>query len=298
MQRSLWRRITAITVLVATIIIFSYYFAKHPEVRHQLSHISLGTLGSLLGLYFLSIGALALATLATLRICKLRIPTSEGLLLTAYSAVVNFFGPLQSGPAFRAVYLKKKHHLNLKTFAVASIGYLFFWGAFSSLFLLSGVLKWWLIPLTALGLALTWLAMKTKWVAPRLKGLDLRGWHYLALATFLQIVFVTIIYFIELRTVAPGTTFAHAIIYTGAANLALYVSLTPGAIGFRESFLVFSRHLHHVSDSTIVAANILDRAVYIILLLILAVFIFGTHARRYLALSQAADDEKSSNTIE
>ncbi|HEY5152784.1 MAG TPA: hypothetical protein VII55_02310, partial [Candidatus Saccharimonadales bacterium] len=85
-----------------------------------------------------------------------------------------------------------------------------------------------------------------------------------------------------LRSVAPATRFSQAIIYTGAANLALFVSLTPGAIGFRESFLVFSRHLHHISDNTIVAVNILDRSVYIVFLLILAVFIFGTHAQRSL----------------
>jgi uncharacterized membrane protein YbhN (UPF0104 family) len=75
-------------------------------------------------------------------------------------------------------------------------------------------------------------------------------------------------------------------VYTGAANLALFVSLTPGAIGFRESFLVFSQHLHHISNSTIVAANILDRAMYLVLLLILALIIFGTHARRQLGVDK------------
>jgi uncharacterized membrane protein YbhN (UPF0104 family) len=82
--------------------------------------------------------------------------------------------------------------------------------------------------------------------------------------------------------VAPGTHFSQAVIYSGAANLSLFVALTPGAIGFRESFLLFSRHLHHISNSSIVAANIIDRAMYIILLLILALFIFATHSQRRL----------------
>jgi len=70
------------------------------------------------------------------------------------------------------------------------------------------------------------------------------------------------------------------VIYTGAANFALFVSITPGAIGFRESFLLFSQHLHHIDSSTIVAANLIDRSVYIVLLLLLAAGIFGTHAQR------------------
>jgi uncharacterized membrane protein YbhN (UPF0104 family) len=110
----------------------------------------------------------------------------------------------------------------------------------------------------------------------------MRAVTYLGIATFLQAGLVCLIYYSELRSVAPATRFSQAIIYTGAANLALFVSLTPGAIGFRESFLVFSRHLHHIGNNTIVAANILDRSVYIVFLLILAVFIFGTHAQRSL----------------
>jgi uncharacterized membrane protein YbhN (UPF0104 family) len=107
----------------------------------------------------------------------------------------------------------------------------------------------------------------------------------MALATAAQIAAVSLIYFLELRNVAPGTHFSQAIIYTGAANLALFVSLTPGAIGFRESFLLFSQNLHHVSGSTIVAASILDRAVYVLVLAGLAAYIFGSHAARRLKTS-------------
>ncbi len=264
-------------VIVLTVAAFVIFFVKHPEVKHQLSNTSLSLLVWLLFLYFLSILALAGTTVATLRLCNLRVGEKESFLLTAYSAVINFFGPLQSGPAFRAAYLKKKYDLNLKKFATASLVYLFFWGIYSGLMLLYGVLHWWLL---ALGVLAVVTAMFTKRLGPakqRLEGLELKWWYVLAIATLIQIGFVAVIYYSELRSVAPGTTFSQAVIYTGAANLALYVSLTPGAIGFRESFLLFSRHLHHISSTTIVAASILDRAVYIVLLIILAVFIFGTH---------------------
>jgi len=277
-----WRPVAAAIILITTIIAFVYYFRRHPDVGHQLHHTSPALLIWLLILYAGTIGALAMTTLASLRVCKIKLDTSESLLLTAYTAVVNFFGPLQSGPAFRGVYLKAKHGLNLKDYTLVTILYLIFWGIYSGLFLLSGSLGWWLVPL-AIAVAV---ALYIEYHAPRFtkrfRHLDLRPVFYLAIAAFLQAAIVCVIYYSELKSVDPGIHFSQAIIYTGAANLALFVSLTPAAIGFRESFLLFFRHLSHVSSNTIVTASILDRSVYVIFLLLLAVLIFGTHASRRL----------------
>jgi len=277
-----WRPIATVIVLVLTVTAFVYYFATHHAVREQLASVSPLTLLMIMGLYLLTVVALALVTLATLRLCRVNLAFSESTLLTAYSSIINFFGPLQSGPAFRAVYLKKKHGLKLRDYTAATLAYYFFFGSFSVLFLLSGLLKWWLLLLAAAIAAFAWLERRNRRVAARLANLNLSGWYLLALATFSQVVIVALIYFTELRSVAPGTGFSQAIIYTGASNLALFVSLTPGAIGFRESFLLFSQRLHHIGPTTIVAANIIDRAMYIVLLLVMALVIFATHARRQL----------------
>lgn len=280
------RPIVALGVIILTVAAFIYYFSHHPEVGHQLKHISPGLLVWLLFLYLLSIVALAGTTVATLRLCQLDVGKTESFLITAYSAVINFFGPLQSGPAFRAAYLKKKYALNLKKFAAASLVYLFFWGVYSGLMLLYGLLHWWLLALGGLAVIAAVVIKGTPFARQRLAGLELKWWYLLAAATLVQIGLVSLIYFSELRSVAPGTSYSQAIIYTGAANLALYVSLTPGAIGFRESFLLFSRHLHHINSNSIVAASILDRAVYVVLLLGLAVFIFGFHINTRLQLAK------------
>jgi uncharacterized membrane protein YbhN (UPF0104 family) len=280
MKRSIWRPIVAITVMTATIAAFIWYFVEHPEVRQQLSQTSPRVLLLILALYLTGVVALAFVTIATVRLYKLRLKTEESLLLTMYTSIINFFGPLQSGPAFRAVYLKKKYDFSLKHYTVATMVYYCLYAGFSVILLLSSTLKWWLLPLAIIGLLTMVIASRTKWLKPKLQGINLKGWYLLALATFAQIVIVTLIYYTELRTVAPGTEFWQAMVYTGAANLALFVSLTPGAIGFRESFLLFSQNLHHISDSTIVAANILDRAMYLVLLAILALIIFATHAKK------------------
>jgi hypothetical protein len=282
MKRSTARQIATVAVLLITAIGFIYYFRSHPAVGTQLRQASNGLLALLIGLYMVSFVILALVTDATLRLCRTKLESSENLLLTAYTAIINFFGPLQSGPAFRAVYLKAKHDISLKNYAAAALVYYFFWGVFSSLMLLSGLLKWWLVVLAALIVTSAFIFRKHPLIKGKLQGINLNAWYYLALATLAQVLIVSLIYFVELRSVAPSTSFSQAIIYTGAANLALFVSITPGAIGFRESFLLFSQHLHHVSSTGIVAASILDRAVYVVVLAGLAVFIFGSHAHRRL----------------
>jgi uncharacterized membrane protein YbhN (UPF0104 family) len=95
----------------------------------------------------------------------------------------------------------------------------------------------------------------------------------LFLATVLQAIVQVTIYAVELHSVNHHISLSQIITYTGAANLALFVSLTPGAIGIRESFLIFTEHLHHISSANIILANVIDRSVYLIFLLILVVLV-------------------------
>jgi uncharacterized membrane protein YbhN (UPF0104 family) len=281
--RTMWRPFAVITIVTATVLAFVRYFAHHPEIRTQLGNTSPALLALLFGLYLLFVGSLALINSATLRLCGTQLTGRESLLLTAYSSVINFFGPLQSGPAFRAAYLKKQHGTALKKYGTATLMYYLFYAFFSGLFLLSSTLGWYLLLLGALVVLIG--AASYKWsLGPlqKLRALNLKAWYYLAVATLLQVSIQAIIYYAELRSITPGVHVGQVIVYTGAANFALFVSITPGAIGFRESFLLFSQHLHHISSSAIVLATTLDRAAYIMVLVVMAVVIFGTHAQKKL----------------
>ena len=68
--------------------------------------------------------------------------------------------------------------------------------------------------------------------------------------------------------------------YTGLASLTIFVSLTPGAIGIREAFLIITKKLIHISSSSIILANLIDRSIYIIFLGILGLFILIFHLNR------------------
>lgn len=289
-KASPWRRIAAILVVLLTVFLFGDYFINHPEVWDQLGQIPRSTLFLILGLYFLFVGSLALVNSATLRLCRYKMKAGESLLLTAYSSVINFFGPLQSGPAFRALYVKQKHGIKIKDYTVASFVYYFFYALFGVILLFSGVLKWWLLPIAILIIiAIFYFQFREDRGFSRLHSLALGNWYYMAFATLIQTSLLLLIFWVELRAVSPGIQFSQVAVYTGAANLATFVSLTPGAIGFREAFLVFTQNLSHIDTATIVAANTIDRAVYVLLLLIMAGFIGLTHAGRRLKLESAKD---------
>jgi uncharacterized membrane protein YbhN (UPF0104 family) len=267
--KSVWRPIATVAVLIVTVTSFIYYFATHPLVRQQLHQTSWVTLVTLFILYLGVVVALSLVTFTTLRLCNIKLTPGESGLLTMYATVINFFGPLQSGPAFRGVYLKRKHGLNLKQYTLATLVFYAMYAMFSLIFLLSGIMGWWLVIIAIVGIAvLAFVRISTWSVAQRFQVLNLDAIYALAAA--------------ELRSIQHGVTFGQAVIYAGAANFSLFVSLTPGAIGFRESFLLFSQRLHHIDSSTIVAANIIDRSMYIVLLAVIGLVIFSTHAQRRL----------------
>lgn len=203
------------------------------------------------------------------------------MLVTAYSSIINFFGPLQSGPAFRAIYLKKRHKIGLKNYALASLVYYFFYALFSGLCLLSGLIGWWsfLVGLISLTIIYGLSRLPNRKIA-QFRELNKRGFLITASATALQVTILITIFYIELKSVDAKVTLQQAITYTGAANFALFVSITPGAIGFRETFVLATQQIHNISNITVVAASLLDRAVYVAMLLILAVGIFGTHAKQ------------------
>jgi uncharacterized membrane protein YbhN (UPF0104 family) len=112
-------------------------------------------------------------------------------------------------------------------------------------------------------------------------------------ATLAQLLVQVVIYSLELHAAGSHASLGQAVSYTGAANFALFAALTPGAIGIREAFLVFTHNLHHIGNNTIVAANIIDRAAYLVFLGILFVIVFGLHANRRLKLHQLAQESET-----
>ena len=289
MKRHL-KTILASTIIVATISAFAYYIHSHPEIVRQLKHTSPFAVVAILGVYGVSFWAYVLITRVSLRMYHKTLSVQENFLFNAYSSLVNFFGPGQSGPIFRGAYLKKRHNLGVRQFTFTVVLYLAFFAVINAFLMFVGSRPWWQTALLVLVVSVLSLAF-IKWYKKRSdidadSGLTPFNIAWLFGAAALQIASLAVVYGIELAQVHAHASVGQVLSYTGVANFSLYVAVTPGAIGIREAFLVFSQHLHHIHNTNIVAANLIDRAAYLLFLGLLFIFVLSLHAKDKLHVSQ------------
>jgi hypothetical protein len=286
-------------IVLLTVGAFAYYLARHSYLLRQLAHTSPYVIIGLLVMYVVILGVLVLVLQASLRMCRMAMPARENFMLNAYSLFANFFMIGQAGPGVRAVYLRKHYKLSMRKYLSATLLYYLCYAAVSGAFVVAGsALPGWLAAVIIVfcgGAGILAVRLYSRRAQANVAGLDigLSSIGFLLFATLLQVVLQTIIYFVELHTVHAHADLKQTIAYTGVANLALFVGLTPGAIGIRESFLVFSERLHHISGSAIVAANIIDRSDYILFLGLVFVAVIGFHAQNRFSLKANKPEVRS-----
>lgn len=279
----------ALAILAATAAAFIYYLRRHPETVQRLVHLPPATLGLLLVINIISFGCYVLVTRASLRLYGKQMGRQENVLFNAYSSLVNFFGPGQSGPVFRGAYLKRRLGLGIKQYVFATLIYYGFFAAISVLLVFAGVRPWWQTGLLGVVTASASVMVIRRYKQrSQITGAQLDGAHigWIGLATLLQLLAQVGLYAVELHTIGAGASIGQVLSYTGVANLAIFVALTPGAIGIREGFLLFSERLHHLGSTTIVAANIVDRGVYLLFLGLLFVLVVALHAKQKLHVDE------------
>lgn len=258
------RKPLAIIVIVASLAFLITYIILKPGVVTSILQTNPRVIFALLILYLGVLGTQFVIMYATIRLCKKNLSLKNGVFLSIYSAVANFFGPLQSGPGVRAIYLKQKIGLRIRDYTAATLFYYFAFAAINGSLLFINSIP--ILTTTGMLLAITMTILGTK------------RFHFDSLSRFIiviffttivQILLMTTIYFVELNAVHGGSgySFLQSLVYSASANLSLFVSITPGAIGIRETFIVFAQSLHHISLSTIIAAGVLDRAFYIVFLI-------------------------------
>lgn len=281
----------AIIIVGVTAALFTLFFIHHPAYVTALRQTKFSTLLVVFGLYVLLLICLMVVYQCILLLCNKPLSWHENGLLTIYTLLVNFFGPLQSGPGFRAIYLKNKHRVRIRDYAGATFIYYGFYILISLLFLLVTNRPWWQTVLALLVVGGTGLWGLRYWNHKHkldVSGNDshfrltTKGCTLLALSTLAQIAITAVIYSVELRSIHPNINFGQAMTYSGAANFALFVSLTPGAIGFRETFLIFVEHLDHINTATVLSANVIDRSVYIVFLALLFLLAVGINLKKRL----------------
>lgn len=273
---------------------FGWYLSRHAELVDAVRRAPGWVLGLLVLLYVAWFATLVGTVHATFAMCGKRVGAKEEFLLNAYSTLTNFFVPGQGGVAVRGVYMKKKYGLALRTYSLATFLYYACFAASSGLFMLVPTVSWPLSSLLALGVLVAGLALLSlgrlpdgKW----LPGLRITPYTLSLLAawTLANCLVQAVIYGVELHAVLPGVHWSQVFTYTGAGNFAQFAALTPGAIGIRESLLLFTERLHGIPTPAVLAASILDRASFVLFLGGLFVLSLAFHARRTFGVGNAGE---------
>lgn len=286
MNRSRLMRIAVVVILALTIVLFIRFFKQHPQYVEELRQTSPWVLVQLLIVNFMLLGVITVLNQIIGQIAGKKIGTKENFLLSIYSTLANFFGPLQSGPGVRAAYLKTKHSISLRAYTIATLMYYGFFATWAVLFMLIGTRPWWqtLLAVAAAGGFSYFVIQRVSTRKPKKSEgtgrivTSKRLWSALAALTLVQLLFWTLRYYIELRSVGAYVSLGQALSYTGSASLALFVSITPDGIGIREAFLMAAQQIHGVSTPDIVSANLIDRAFYIVYLGLIFLIALATHA--------------------
>jgi uncharacterized membrane protein YbhN (UPF0104 family) len=269
-----YKRVVSAVIIAGSLAFLVSYTIAHPSVINSVIHTDPRVLLLLLVLYIGIVGTHFTIMYVTIRLCKKDLPIKNGIFLTIYSVVGNFFGPLQSGPGIRAVYLKRKIGLRVRDYTLATLFYYFAFASLNGSLLL--INSWPLLTLLGFIVSVVLIVLGTKWLH---FGSLSRFVFVIFMTTIIQIILMTTIYFIELHATSPSANYSYlqALVYSASANLSLFVSLTPGGIGIRESFIVFAQSLHHIPFSSVITAGILDRAFYILFLVLLFIFSSSMH---------------------
>ena len=281
------KKLLAILILILTAGGFLFYFLNHKNALEPLKNLSLFNISAILILYGAILLALTYVLKCSLELFEKKIVFHENLQLNIWSNIVNFFGPLQSGPGVRAIYLKKKHSLDIKKFIYVSLIYYCFIALISCLFIAVGGFNFMLALITII-LASIVIYAGFKLLSSKINKADkarlsLETISKLFIITLIQLFITSLIYLIELHIVNKSIDYHQVLAYTGVANLSLFVAITPGAIGFRESFLLLTQKLHHINASNILSASIIDRSVYLLFLLILIAVAASMHLKKRLS---------------
>lgn len=288
LSKSFLKKSLRLFLTVLTLVLFVYYFRQNKDEFSRLRDVSLGSIFLIVvgQLIILATNVFILIELLKMTGKKMSIATSSRVI--AYSSLINFFGFLQGGLGFRAVYLKRYFNTSLKTYTLITI--LQYMSVFSVSFLMLFI-GLWLINYTALPLILTAIALAAaiifhKQIVKILRRSRFENTINLAIKNYRKMLVLLVLsagqffgsslaYGAELNAVGAHFSLGALLIFTGVAQFAILVALTPGAIGIRESLLFLVQGIMAISTASIILAGTIDRAVYFVVLLLITPFAIG-----------------------
>ncbi len=220
--------------------------------------------------------------------------------ISIITSIGNIFLPMKGGAGFRAVYLKSRYNFDYSYFLSSlAANYLVVFGVtsaaalgFLALFYFdSGVFSFpAAMVFLAVGAGTAWAAFfpphTLEWIpfgwARERANQVLSGWHIMRKSrkTVMDLCYLTALNlclasagtwleFAAFHMKDPygnGIGFVQAAIFTAIGTLSFLVSITPAALGIKESLLMFSSRFLGIAPSQALAVSLLDRSLNVVVL--------------------------------
>lgn len=249
-----------------------------------------------------------------------KLKLGEGIYVAILSAIGNYFGPLLGGASIRAIHLKKSHNLSYSKFTSTVAGYYLIIFIANSIIAIVSILLLekskqtvpllvfftaWLAVLVAL--TFVRLPRRSRWdrfakhksiryLVTAIYDIE-EGWHILVknknlmfrlmLLGFSGFVITFLLTLVEFNSIGAHISLPALGLYTSLVTVSMLLSLTPGAIGIRETILLFVSVTLGVSHEQIIQVAVIDRGVNFVVLLLLFAVIRVPGIKRKLAPENA-----------
>jgi uncharacterized membrane protein YbhN (UPF0104 family) len=280
-----------IGLLVLTLAAFVYYFLHNKEGFSRIGDLTLWQVVLVIIGQSIVIFSNILVLIIFGRFIEKHVPFAQSARITAYSSLINFFGFLQGGVGLRGLYLRRDFGMPLRQYAaLTTVQYLILFSIAGS-FLIIGIglsASLWqalflLLVIAAGLLGVTMLyRMRLPFVvrqAHRLNKLSVvfkkRPLASLLGVIVLQLCGSLLANSVELSAIGASISLGSLLIYTGIAQFAIVIALTPGAVGIREGLLLIVQGQMHLTSQDIVVASTIDRIVYFITLALITPLALG-----------------------
>lgn len=255
---------------------------------------------------FLKIGLMitnAMFLKIILTVFNVKISGKHSFFILIFTTIGNHFTPIRGGAGFRAIYLRKKFNLPFSQFiSTLSGNYIIVILVYSFIALLSLIwihlarglhspsLYVFIAGLFTFCLFISLIRIKTRRleIQSNFKLLNkagtalkqtIDGWNgiltrrRLVIKLFLTVVFgflfIFFITLVEFKFITAQTSIPSLMLYSALSNLSLFISITPGAIGIRESLFLIFQNLMNLTTGDVLNIAVIDRGLVFVTLALL-----------------------------
>ena len=295
-----------IFITIGVLLLFGIYIWRNPDILVSLKDLNPISFLMIMILFLIVFLFEGLFIKITLQAFNKKITVKESFYLSTISRIGNYLLPMRAGAIFRAAYLKKKYDFDYSKFLSTLYGYyIILFLLYSIIGILSLGIKWLVYGELYIVLLLFFLALfvamlilifvripfekifqkRNKFLAKIILFLEkfMKSWDrivknkkllkQLILVTLGNIIFNTLIIYIEFIALGITINFPDLILYSCLSGVSLLISFTPGSLGIREAvFLISSQSIGLVEDQILQLA-IIDRGILFVLLLIIMILV-------------------------